>query len=119
MCARGCRPWWARLCSIFFVISIALPTTAPFQVVGGGEAIRFGLRPRVATPTRTSPGSAVTNQAGVPSVRGQEGRRHRTNSDTAYRRNAMASRARFATSPIRNLPGVFRPLDQQLAVLRI
>jgi len=118
MCAAVRRPWWSRLCSICFVISIALPTTAPFQVVGVGEALRFGQPARVATPGRPSSGHAVTNQAGVPSLRGQEGRRHRAGS-VAKSRTSMVDRPLCPTPPRLDSPGFFRPTDQQLTVLRI
>jgi hypothetical protein len=114
------RPWWSRLWSIYFVVSIVVPTTAPFQVVGIGEALRFAHHPGVATRSTVSPGRAVTNEAGVPSWRVAAGRpRHRSGLIARYRQRSTVDAVLFHTSLKRNLPGLSSLIDQQQTVLRI
>jgi hypothetical protein len=119
MSAGVLRAWWSKVCSICFVVSIVLPTTAPFQVVAAGEVLRFGLQPRVTSPSRGVSTQVVTHQTGVPSWRGQEGRRHRTNSTARSRRTSTIDCAPIVTSITRNQPSLSRASDQQLTVLRI
>ena len=49
MSAGVLRAWWSKLCSICFVVSIVLPTTAPFQVVAANQLLPFG-RSRESSP---------------------------------------------------------------------
>jgi hypothetical protein len=114
------RPWWSPLCSIYFVVSIVLPTTAPFQVVGFGEALRFASHPGVARPSRVAPSHAVANETCIPSCRGQEDRlRYRPRPVAMCRRTSTVDRPLCATLFKRNLPDLSRPIEQQLTVLRI
>jgi hypothetical protein len=111
---------WSRLCSIYFVVSIILPTTAPFQVVSFGEALRFSVHVGVATPSRVSANHAVTNEVGVPSWRGPEARvRHRAKSVARCRWTSTVDHSLVATSLNRSLPGLSRQTDQRLTALRI
>ena len=114
------RPWWLRLCSIYFVVAIILPNTAPFRTIGVAEGLRYASRTTVATSSRALPTVATAHDTGIPSARGQTGRvRVRPRPIAKAFRALSLDRVIFARSPSGNLLRVARLVQQPLSVLRI
>jgi hypothetical protein len=113
-------PWPSQLSSIVLVLLIALPTTAPFQVVDFGDAVTTAAQRGVTAPSRVPPRQILRNETDVSSWRGQESRvRHRARSGAGSGRISTVDHARVPASLRRTAPDLSRPADRQLTVLRI
>jgi hypothetical protein len=56
--------WFSRLCAIYFIASIVVPTTAPFQAVNFSEV----LRSATSHPHRLSAAAAASKDKGTASA---------------------------------------------------
>jgi hypothetical protein len=105
---------------MYFVVSIILPQTAPFQVVAFGEALRIGAHLLVATPSRVTPSRAVRNETGALRWSGQQSSlRHRARSVARTGRIVTVNQALVAPSFSGNLSDVSHDSAKPPQVLRI
>ena len=112
-------PWSSRLASIVLALLVAVPTTAPFQMVDFADAMTTTQR-GVTAPSRVPPRQILRTETDVSSWRGQESRvRHRARSGAGSGRISTVDHARVQTSLRRTVSDVSRPTDRQLTVLRI